>query len=218
MLDLPGHPLLDKDRLIGGCRRLRVTVDARRLREEMEGLPAHLWSTQGARGGVHQMASAVYLRGYAPANGDKPIGDRPALAFMPYARTLIQETLGGSPLRCLLARLPAGALIPPHIDIPPYFGKSIRLHIPVVTNADAWMYCAGAAYRMRAGEVWALNNSAKHGVWNASATEARTHLIADFLAEPALLALLAEGEAGLAEVNPELERRMLAAPPAAGPY
>ena len=110
--------------------------------------------------------------------------------------------------RCLLARLPAAARITGHIDLAPYFAKTIRIHVPVVTNDDAWMYCAGLSFRMQPGEIWALNNSATHGVWNAHATEARTHLICDFLPDPSLLGLLTRAERDLGAPNAQVDQVM----------
>lgn len=198
MLDLPGHPLLDKRSLLGGCVRLPLTIDAERLRTEIAALGESVWGTPGGRVGVHRAAEAVFLRGYAPAQGrDKPIEDRPVLAQLPYARSIIETIIPAQPLRCLLARLPASTAIPPHVDRAPYFGKSLRLHFPVETHDQAWMMCNGSAYLMRAGEVWVLNNSTQHGVWNAHATLARTHLICDFLPSEQLLSLIAAGDRDL---------------------
>ena len=121
-------------------------------------------------------------------------------------RELITNLIPGRAQRCLLARLPAAARITGHIDLAPYFAKTIRIHVPVVTNADAWMYCAGLSFRMQPGEVWALNNSATHGVWNAHATEARTHLICDFLPDPELLELLARAERDLGVPNAQVDQ------------
>jgi hypothetical protein len=59
------------------------------------------------------------------------------------------------------------------------------------------MMCNGMTYRMRAGEVWVLNNSAEHAVWNAHPARARTHLICDFLPSDALLPLIAAGDRNL---------------------
>jgi hypothetical protein len=70
------------------------------------------------------------------------------------------------------------------------------------------MYCAGLSFRMQPGEVWALNNSAIHGVWNAHATEARTHLICDFLPDPELLELLARAERDLGVPNAQVDQVM----------
>jgi len=205
MLDVPGWPVIDKDALVGGCLQLPLAVDGERLRAEVEALPGSFWGSRGGRVGVHRPAEAVFLRGYAPAEGDKPVEDRPALQHLPYARQIITELVPAPPLRCLLARLPAGAVVGLHIDRAPYFFKTLRLHVPVETHELAWMFAAGAVYLMRPGEVWVLNNSAVHGVWNAHAALARTHMICDFLPTPGLLALLARGNRGLGREEPAVE-------------
>ena len=210
MLDLPGLPVLDKARLIGGCLRLPVTVDGERLRREVEALPAELWwDGTGGRVGAQRSAQAVFLRGHAPAEGNKPIEDRPPLALLPYVRSLITEVIGTKPLRCLLGRLSAGGVIIPHIDLAPYFSKTLRVHVPVRTSAHAWMYSCGLSYQMKAGEVWVLNNSDRHGVWNASEEIARIHLICDFEPTPALLELMARGERNLGVDEPAVRERMV---------
>lgn len=208
MLDLPGQPALDKLALIGTCSRLRLQVDTARLQAEVAALTDGAWAGTGGRVGVHRAAQAIFLRGYAPAEGNKPIEDRPPLAQLPYIASVITKLIPASPQRCLLARLPAGARITGHIDLAPYFAKTIRVHVPVFTHDSAWMYCGGLAFRMQAGEVWALNNSSTHGVWNAHATNARTHLICDFLPSPELLEHLSQAERDLGERNAELENAM----------
>lgn len=210
MLDLPGHPVLDKQSLVGACLRLPLTVDVRRLAGEIAALPPDVWTGTGGRIGVHMAAKAVFLRGYAPAEGAKPIEDRPVLDSLPYARRLIEELIGGQPQRCLLARLPGGADVALHIDQAPYFSKTLRVHVPVETHAQAWMYCGGLSYCMKPGEAWVLNNSAVHGVWNADPARARTHLICDFLPGQGLLALLAAGEPNLGRVEPGVEQHLVA--------
>ncbi|HET9189222.1 MAG TPA: aspartyl/asparaginyl beta-hydroxylase domain-containing protein [Rudaea sp.] len=214
MFDLPDSPL-DKAALIGACARLPIAVDAMRLRAEVDALPESLWETRAGRLGPHDAARAVFLRGYAPAEGrGKPVEDRESLAQLPYAREIITRLLPAPPQRCLLARLPAGAMVPPHSDIGPYFLKTIRIHVPVITHENVWMYCDGRVFRMQAGEVWALNNIAEHAVWNADATRPRTHMICDYLPSPALLDLLARAERNLGTVNAEVERHLQAATPA----
>jgi hypothetical protein len=208
MLDLPGHPTLDKASLIGACSRLPVRVNAARIQAEVAALPEASWSGTGGRVGVHRAAQAIFLRGFAPAEGEKPIADREPLGALPYVREFITEVIPASAQRCLLARLPAAARITEHIDLAPYFAKTIRVHVPVITNDAAWMYCAGLCFRMQPGEAWALNNSATHGVWNAHATEARTHLICDFLPSAELLALLSRAERDLGIANAEVEQVM----------
>lgn len=211
MLDLPGYPVLDKLALIGGCVRLPLRIDGERLRAEVDQLPESFWGSTGGRVGVHMAAEAVFLRGYAPAEGPKPIEDRPALDLLPYARHIMEQIIPAQPLRCLLARLPGGAVIAPHIDRAPYFAKSLRLHFPVQTHERVWMLAAGQCYVMRPGEVWVLNNNSVHAVWNADPGLSRTHMICDFLPSAALLKLLSEGDRDLGRVMPEVEQHVAGA-------
>ena len=203
MLDLAEHPMLDKAALIGGCRRLPIEVDAAQMRAEVDALPVSLWGTTGGRVGVHSAADAIFLRGFAPAEGPKPIEDRPPLAQLPYIRRLIREVIPADPQRCLLARLPGGAKVPPHIDRAPYFSKTVRIHVPVETHDQVLMMASDRVYTMKEGEVWALNNSGTHAVWNAHPTAARTHLICDFLPSEELLDLLARSDSSLGRPIPQ---------------
>ncbi len=215
MLYLPDQPVLDKVALIGGCARLGISIDIHRLQAEVSSLPMTFWGQSGGRVGVHSPAQAIFLRGHAPADGNLPIEEREALPHLPYVRELIEQRIPAQPMRCLVALLPPGAIIAPHIDQADYFSKTIRVHIPITSNENAWMYCAGQCYRMRPGEVWALNNSAVHGVVNADEQESRTHLICDFLPSPALGDLLGSAERGLGERNADIEARLFAERPLA---
>jgi len=211
MLAIPGQPFLDKQRLIGRCVRLRLPCDHARLHAEVSALPELGQDTRGGRIRVHNPASAVFLRGHAPAEGDRPIVDRDVLARLPYAREFIHSIIPAQPMRCLLATLPGGQVILPHTDLPAYFAQTIRIHIPVVTHPQVWVYCDGLSYNMAAGEVWVLNNSTLHAVWNADPALPRTHLICDFLPSDALVALLLDGERELGVDRPEVRERLIAA-------
>ena len=204
MLELASAPVLDKSKVIGACTRLPMQVDAARLRAEVEALPAEVWATTGGRVGVHREAGALFLRGYAPAEGDKPIEDRPVLDLLPYCREIIETRFGSAPLRCLFARLPGGKFVAEHADMGDYFTKTIRIHVPVITHPLAWMMCDRLCYVMAEGEVWALNNSARHAVWNADPALARTHMICDYLTNPVLEDLLRRGERDLGAVRPDV--------------
>jgi hypothetical protein len=210
MLDISGWPVLDKSVIVAGCARLRLRVDAERLRREVDALAPEVWGTRGGRVGVHRVAEAVFLRGRAPAEGDLPVHDREVLAQLPYARSIIEQQIPSPPLRCLLARLPGGATVAPHIDRAPYFAKSLRVHVPVETHEQVWMVSGTLCYRMRAGEVWVLNNSVSHAVCNADPERSRTHLICDFLPTPEFLRIIAEGEAGLGQTVPSVTAHLAA--------
>jgi hypothetical protein len=207
MLDIPGVSYLDKDSLVGGCVRLPLRVDGQRLFEEVTHLPTSVWGTRGGRVGVHDVSEAIFLRGFAPAEGELPVEDRPVLAQLPYARFIIEQLIPAQPMRCLLARLPAGGIIARHIDKAPYFGKTLRVHVPVDTNKSVFMVSRGLCYSMQTGEVWLLNNSADHAVWNRHASQSRIHLICDFLASQALLDLLDGAERDLGFQCADIEER-----------
>jgi len=64
MLDLPGHPTLDKLGLIGACSRLALRVNAERLLAEVAALAEISWAGTGGRVGVHRAAQAIFLRGF----------------------------------------------------------------------------------------------------------------------------------------------------------
>jgi hypothetical protein len=212
MTSISDQPILDKTALIGACARLPLHLDAGRLRAEVEAIAPELWLSRGGRVGVHDAAQAIFLRGHAPAERSaEPIGDREVLALVPYIRTVIHERIPAPPMRCLLARLPGGGVIKAHCDQTEYFDKTIRIHMPVITHDEAWMFCLGRSYRMAPGEVWALNNSAPHGVWNGDPRLARTHLICDFLGSPGLFDLLARSERDLGLVEPRVKERLMAA-------
>ena len=213
MLSLPDHPVIDKQALVGGCTRLRLRIDAERLRREIEALPAEAWGDRGGgRIGVHKPAEAIFLRGHAPADGELPIEDRPVLEALPYARHVIEEMVPATPLRCLVARLAAGAVIHPHRDEPDYFAKTLRLHFPVVTDPSVAMVAQGLAYTMQAGEAWVLNNSNMHSVLNGW-DRPRTHMICDFLPSPELCAMIRDGERNLGRHNAALLARIAASRP-----
>lgn len=214
MLDLPGLPLLDKLSLIGTCLKLPVVIQASRLRAEVAALPPTLWGSTGGRVGVHAAAEALFLRGYAPAEGERPIHERPPLSLLPYVRQIIEQLIPAPVQRCLLARLPAGSTIAPHIDRAAYFAKTVRLHVPVATHEWAWMLAGAEIFKMREGELWALNNGGSHGVWNAHPSLARTHLIWDVVPTPALLSLLQRGERHGALAAPEVEEHFAKPRPA----
>ncbi len=208
MVELAAFPLLDKGALVGGCARLPVRIDGERLAAEVDALPASLWGSRGGRVGVHNQAEAIFLRGHAPAEGDKPIEDREPFALLPYLRSIFSDEIRARPMRCLLARMQGGAYIAPHIDRGDYFAKTIRLHLPVTTHDQVAMYAGGRVYRMRPGEVWALNNCGVHGVLNASATRSRTHVICDFLPDAPLLELLARSDRGLGVADAAVEAEL----------
>jgi len=172
--------VIDKERLIGSCVQLPKKFDVDRMRAEILSIPAGLWGEYRAE--EQQEAVAVFLKGYPPIQF-KPDEERPILAKLPYLRRIIYEQLPGTPRKCLVARLPAGATIPMHVDsgkdMEDYFSSTLRLHIPVRTNPDVYFFIAPRFFSMGAGELWVINNRVEHGVINAHPHDERVHLIID---------------------------------------
>ena len=88
-------------------------------------------------------------------------------------------------VRCLLARMPPGARIPPHHDNGKWVSHTHRVHVAVTTNPDVH-FTAGPTfetmerYAFNPGIAVELNNAAKHSVENRS-DQTRVHLILDWV-------------------------------------
>jgi len=184
---------------------LDMEIDIKCLQSEVANLPAKLWNSSANRVSTQRHVNSIFLRGYAPAEGDKPIHDREILKYLPYCREILESKFYATPQRCLLARLASRQAIKPHIDHGQYFSNNVRVHIPIVSNSSTWMMCAGLFYTMQEGEAWALNNSALHAVWNGHPTQSRTHLICDFSLTSELHSLLLSGKRHMGKANPEVE-------------
>merc|ERR1719362_638907 len=94
-------------------------------------------------------------------------------------------------IRCLLAALPASGHIPTHHDTGNWVPLCHRIHVPVVTDSSV-VFSVGYEERMLAridtapGDVFELNNAAKHTVFNGW-DRPRIHLILDYIDEGGLV-------------------------------
>ena len=69
---LDEYEVVDKQQLVGGCSKLELRVDADRLRAEFDTIPEEAWGSTAGRVNIHSLASAIFLRGHARAEGFKP--------------------------------------------------------------------------------------------------------------------------------------------------
>ena len=193
---------VDKHTLVGGCSRLDMQVDADRLAAEFETIPDDGLGQPGRarqsapKGQCDLPAWLCAGRGLQARRGSFDPGV-PAVY-----EELINETIGTKPLRCLLARLGPGDWIRQHVDYGPYFDKTVRIHVPVMTNDHVDMYVHEHCYHMQVGEVWAINNLARHAVCNGDDSIYRTHIICDFLPEPDILERVARADKNLGTLLP----------------
>jgi hypothetical protein len=84
------------------------------------------------------------------------------------------------PVKILLAKLLKNRMITPHIDEPPIVQKCHRVHIVMLTNENVLFKVDNKLYRMKAGEIYEINNVRTHSVVNKGDTD-RVHLIIDML-------------------------------------
>jgi len=81
--------------------------------------------------------------------------------------------------RVMLARMPPGGLIHPHIDANPAAKWPHKIHVPLITNPDVVCFFGGGEHHFPPGEAVEVNNLGPHRVRNAGRTD-RIHLIFEY--------------------------------------
>lgn len=82
--------------------------------------------------------------------------------------------------RVMLARLPAGTFIPPHIDGDALGHVPHKVHIPIQTNDKAFFFLEDERHHLAVGQSYEVNNGVRHSVANGGETD-RIHLIFEYL-------------------------------------
>jgi hypothetical protein len=135
---------------------------------------------------------------------------------VPYLQELITNTVDLARLNFVRLAVISNSVIIPHRDllelgdVPETARSAHRLHIPLVTNENAFFSEENTVYRMGEGEVWFLDASRVHSVASLS-DAARVHLIFDFVDQPGhkpLVTLEPEGRGTGVPAN-----RVVARPP-----
>jgi hypothetical protein len=81
--------------------------------------------------------------------------------------------------RVMLARMPPGGVIRPHIDANPAAKWPHKIHVPVSTNAGVVSFFGGGEHHFPAGQAVEVNNLGPHWVRNNGDTD-RIHLIFEY--------------------------------------
>jgi len=81
--------------------------------------------------------------------------------------------------RVMLAQMPPGGVIHPHVDANPAAKWPHKIHIPVLTNAGVVSCFGGGEHRFAPGEAVEVNNLGPHWVRNEGDTD-RVHLIFEY--------------------------------------
>ena len=111
-----------------------------------------------------------------------PAWDEWREALLPIMEEIVKEYGydNGFYPRVMLAKLPPGGMIKPHVDgIPPKVGGH-KIHLALKTNPDCFFYIIPERFHFKEGEAYEVNNAAMHSVINNGDTD-RIHLIFEYL-------------------------------------
>lgn len=178
--------------------RLPLAFDPDRLARDLRSLLAVEWIDHFVRQNYDGNWSVIPLR--AKAGARHPVmmisSDPTATSFedtailqgCPYFR----EVLGSfaCPLRTVrLMRLTPGSAIKEHTDLDLSFEDgTVRVHVPVATNADVEFYLNGSRIVMEPGSAWYLRLSDPHRATNRGDAD-RVHMVIDAVANDWIEAL-----------------------------
>ena len=115
-------------------------------------------------------------------------------------RRLIYTEMARNPtVMRMLARMPPGGVIPPHVDANPAARWPHKIHVPVSTNDKVVCWFGEQEHHFPQGEAVEVNNLGPHWVRNGGDTD-RVHLIFEYYdpdqPEPGWLAPLVQAGAG----------------------
>jgi hypothetical protein len=168
--------------------RLPFTFDADLLARDLEGLRAVGWIKHYVQQNYDGDWSVIALRGKAGATHPvmmiysdptcTDFADTPMLAACPYFRQVLDTFQ--APLRAVrLMRLTPGSVIKEHNDLELSFEEgTVRIHVPVVTNAGVAFYLNRSRVVLDAGSCWYLRLSDPHSVANRGSSD-RVHMVID---------------------------------------
>lgn len=81
--------------------------------------------------------------------------------------------------RVMLARMPAGGVIHPHVDANPAAKWPHKIHVPLTTNPGVVSFFGGTEHHFPVGEAVEVDNLGPHWVRNDGETD-RIHLIFEY--------------------------------------
>jgi hypothetical protein len=82
--------------------------------------------------------------------------------------------------KVMLAKLPVGSFIPPHVDGDSKGYVPHKIHIPIQTNNACFFFLDSTKYHFEESYAYEVNNGRKHSVVNSGDTD-RIHLIFECL-------------------------------------
>jgi hypothetical protein len=183
---------------------LPLSFDPARLAADLAALASAPWTDHFVKQNYRGDWSVIPLRG--PAGATHPVmmiysdpacrafEDTPLLSACPYFREVLAAF--ACPLHAVrLMRLGPGSVIEEHRDHDLSFEEGmVRIHVPVVTNAEVEFRINRTRIVLEAGSAWYLRLADPHSVANRGA-DARVHLVIDAVVDPWIEALFARAAA-----------------------
>jgi hypothetical protein len=187
--------------------RLPLSFDPDRLARDMRAVESSGWIAHFVPQNYEGDWSVIPLRGRAGATHPiimisadpscRDFEDAPMLAACPYFREVLDTF--EAPLRSVrLMRLTPGSVIKEHTDLELSFEEgTVRIHVPVVTNADVDFRLNRQRVMLEAGSAWYLRLSDPHSVANRGTTD-RVHMVIDAQVNHWVADVLARAASGYA--------------------
>jgi hypothetical protein len=172
-----------------GVRKLG-RVDIAALRTAMLAIPEDVWDAENA-GKPNKFEALDATRHIVFRFIDSPRDWRGShdRAAWPEWRGLLEPVLAqavrdygyarGAFPRVMLARMPAGGVIHPHIDANPAARWPHKIHIPIQTNPEVTFFVDPDTHHFEVGQAYEVNNLGRHAVHNGGTTP-RIHLIFEY--------------------------------------
>ena len=171
--------------------KLPVTIDTAKLINEFKNIPETAWGV--SHWDVHCSINSLLLRGGNKGTDEdfttSEITNAPILEKLPYISSLLAKEgpFGGASYAFLFSTKPNG-ITRVHDDGHEVWKKTVRIHVPVITNDGAFLLAEERAKHLSVGEVWTFDNQSDHSVVNGDST--RVHLIFDVNPNPKLASLM----------------------------
>lgn len=92
----------------------------------------------------------------------------------------VAQHLDGRLARAMLRRMPTGTSVEPHTDEGAYAVRTVRYHLPILTNPGAWLAFEGHRFHLDAGTVYAIDKHISHAAANEGGGP-MVHLVFDLV-------------------------------------
>lgn len=181
-----------------------VVIDTARLVQEFGQIPETAWGNSHWE--VHCSIDMLLLRGGNKGTDEdfltNDVTNAPILNELPYISSLLApEGPFGEVTYAFIFRTKPNGITQVHNDGHEAWEKTVRIHIPIVTNDGAFLIVEKKAKHLAVGEAWSFDNQSQHSVVNGDST--RVHLIIDVNPNPDLAKLMTHATFDPGVLDPE---------------